>query len=160
MATTVITFEYPDGAVELPANNKVTSIRNLSRYLYGLVGALKRGAHSVMFMANPTKATSTITFSTVSLGLATIVNGVSVGITAGGGDAASATSMANAINGNVSVNTIVTARAVGNTVIVESIRPGIVGNTITCSVTGIGMSATGGGRLTGGSNGTVFSYSF
>jgi len=96
-------------------------------------------------------ATGTLTLATATGTVGGIINGVTITVTASGGDAATATALAAAITASTNplVQGMVTASAVGAVVTLTSARKGLTGNTQTLAATGTGATASG-ARLAGG----------
>jgi hypothetical protein len=129
------------------------------RLLSGCVGGAYPGATG--FDIAQTQATGTLTLSSASGTVGGTINGVSVTVTASGGDIATATLLAAAINASANdlvrkqvtasnLNASGTATAV---VTLTAVAPGYAGNAITLAASGTGVTASG-ARLTGGTSTT------
>lgn len=133
----------------------------LSTWLVSLAGGI-RTWYSLTSNEEAIQASGTITITGADAGEYTAeINGDSAILVAGtpGNDDQTAADLAVAINTSVAplIKGHVTAAAVSNVVTVTAVTPGICGNTITLAATGTGAVASG-PRLTGGTNGTVSTY--
>jgi phage tail sheath gpL-like len=110
--------------------------------------------------ATAVAASGTLTISSGSGTVGGSINGVSNTVTWATDDATTATALAAAINAssNALIQNLVTASASGGVVTITSTIPGAVGNCMTLTASGTGVTASG-ARLTGGSS-TVLSYTF
>lgn len=126
-------------------------------YLCALAGGVRIG--SVTFSTNDVAATGTLTLSGASGTVGGTINGVTVTVTAAGGDAATAGLIAAAINASANplVSQFVTASAAGAVVTLTAKMAGPSGNAVTLAASGTGVTASG-ARLTGGAS-TPFTIS-
>ena len=94
--------------------------------------------------------------ATSSGNLGTVINGTTVTTTFATSADVTATAAVADINANTTVNKLVTATKSGTgKFVVTANLPGILGNACTLTVTGTGASATGSGKLIGGTGGFV-----
>jgi phage tail sheath gpL-like len=137
-----------------------SSVQNFINYLKALNGSGKPQSNTLDVRDSAVAASGTLTLSGATGTVGAIINGVSVTVTAAGGDTATAAAIAVAINASVNalVQNIVTASASGAVVTITAVVPGVTGNCITLAESGAGLTASG-ARLTGGTE-TVLSYSF
>lgn len=98
-------------------------------------------------------ASGTLTLSSASGVVGTTLNGVTVTVTASGGDSATATALSSAINSDATLNPLFTSSVVSNVITVTSRTPGIAGNSTTFVAVGTGVTASGSGFLSGGTGG-------
>lgn len=107
------------------------------------------------------QASGTLTLSSASGTVGGIINGVTITVTAAGGDTATAVLIAAAINAsaNALVSGFVTAASNGAVVTITAVNGGVGGNAQTLAATGTGVTASG-ARLTGGSAASSVSYTF
>jgi phage tail sheath gpL-like len=126
------------------------------RFISGCALGAFQGATG--FDVAQTQATGTLTISSGSGTVGGSINGVSVTVTWGTSDTATATALAAAINAssNALVNKHVTASAAAGVVTLTALVPGYSGNAVTLAASGTGVTASG-ARLTGG---TANSYTF
>lgn len=164
MAKTSITLTHGrasdyQGKASMRARAVATRFTNL---LDGCVSGALPGATG--FSVAQTQATGKLTLSSASGTVGGVINGVSVTVTAAGGDIATAGLIAAAINAsaNALVNQHVTASnldASGTAtavVTLTAVSPGPAGNAVTLAASGTGVTASG-ARLTGGA---ADSYTF
>lgn len=113
---------------------------------------------SVRCDVNPVAPSGTFTISSGSGTITAIINGISIAVTWGTSDTATATALAAAINAstNALVSGLVSATSAAGVVTVTGIGSALskAGNAITTSATGTGHTAQQ-ARLTGGTDGTA-----
>jgi hypothetical protein len=131
------------------------SIRGAATSIEALFWALAQGAYtnctpaiSICYSSlDSIFGSATITLSSASGAVGATIGGTLKTVTASGGDAATATALAAAINADATISKKVRASAAANVITVKSLLPGAVGNyTMTASGTGSSVS----GNLTGG----------
>ena len=150
-----------------PAGNPRQAAIKLANILWAVAnGSVAVSALSIATSATaPVRASGTITISGGSGSVATTINGTAVTVTADADDGVTAGLLAAAVNANTTVNKLVSAAAVGSTVVVTAHVPGTIGGALTFVVSGTGLTVTGSGKLTGtatgaGSNTAPTTYSF
>lgn len=123
----------------------------VSREVAKLIEALGVGAFtgSLDVQNAPAFASGTLTLSSASGAVGGTIGGTLVTVTASGGDTATATALAAAINADATVKTFVTATSAAGVVTLTAISPGTMGNSMSLVASGTGSSASG-ARLTGG----------
>lgn len=106
------------------------------------------------------QATGTLTIASGSGSVGGSINGVSITVTWGTSDAASATALAAAINAstNALIQGVVYATVASGVVTVNAVKGGVDGNAITLVASGTGVTASG-ARLTGGAAATTITPS-
>lgn len=149
MAIFVITAttSYDPGDVSFANQGKGRVTREIEK----IISSLAVGSHtgSIDVQSAPTYASGTLTLSTASGTVGGTIGGKAVTVTASGGDTATAAAIAAAINADTTANQYVTATSAGAVVTVQAIVPGTVGNGITLTASGTGVTASG-TRLAGG----------
>jgi hypothetical protein len=137
-------------------------VPRLTNLLEGCANGAYPGATG--FSVSQTQATGTLTLSSAAGTVGGIINGVTVTVTASGGDIATAEALATAINESADalVNEHVTASnldadgAASAVVTLTAAIPGPAGNAVTLVASGTSVTASG-ARLTGGA---ATSYTF
>lgn len=157
--------------VVLVNSNKTTTAQILQQLFKSLAGGARLKNTTVVAGATPVAAagTATVDDATVTGTVGLIINGITVSV-ASGTDTGYVVAQALATAINASSNALVenfgTAVATnpsgddGLVTYTANIKYGVAGNAITFAATGTGVAVTSGARLTGGSNGTVTSFSY
>lgn len=155
------------------AKNKPLANARLAKYVSAIGAGIRKATVEVDVAS--VKASGTFTFSGVTTANDTVlINGVTFTAVASGATgnqwnngataSDSATNLAAAINASVTalVSGYVTASSVAGVVTVTAARPGILGNCITIAkgVDAGTVDTVSGARLTGGTAGTVVSYTY
>src|SRR6266851_4115331 len=143
MATFVITAQTTQDVGDLSFANwgKGRVVHELSKIIEGLgVGAF---TGSLDVQNAPASASGTLTLAAAAGAVGGTIGGQLVTVVAAGGDAATATALAAAINANGTANQYVTASANGAVVTITALVPGTVGNGITLVASGTGSAASG-----------------
>ena len=157
MSSTLVVISHTTPIHSQVVGNSKTNLSKLENF----ISALKSGAIvglSVDVLANasgtPTAASGTLTLSTASGTVGGSINGVSITVSASGGDTATATALKNAINANTNalVSGFVTASSNAGVVTITATQKSAWGNAITLTASGTGVTASG-ARLTGGAGG-------
>lgn len=148
-----ITYEgsdLPDASLVQSVSERQMCIRT-AEYLEAFIAGTRVG--TVVFSSNDVAATGTLTLSSASGTVGGIINGVTVTVTASGGDTATAAALAAAINasGNPLVSGSVIATSALGVVTLTARQPGPSGNAITLAASGTGVTASG-ARLAGGAS--------
>lgn len=99
------------------------------------------------------RGSGTITLSSASGAVGATIGGTLKTVTASGGDAATATALAAAINADTTINKKVYASAAGAVVTLKALVPGVLGN-IALVASGTGSTVSG-ATLTGGAGADV-----
>lgn len=158
MATTSITLTHGRASdLQVRTGDPArTVLHKVVRLLEGGMTGAYVGATG--FVLGTDEASGTLTLSSASGAVGGTINGVSVTVTASGGDTATATALAEAINasGNALVNEHVSATSAAGVVTLTAKTAGPGGNAVTLAASGTGVTASG-ARLTGG---TSTSYTF
>jgi phage tail sheath gpL-like len=155
VGATLLLINHPQE--DLPAPRALASETNILHVITHAeawsAGVKGLGVHSLSVVQNG-QATGTLTLSTASGTVGGTINGVTVTVTAAGGDTATAVLIAAAINAsaNALVSNHVTATSALGVVTLTSKYPGHAGNAVTLAASGTGVTASG-ARLTGGTNG-------
>lgn len=168
MATTTISIDHTV-ASNFPVKQSDTArqvLNKLANLLSGLAGGAYRGSEFAVSQTpasgtitingvGGTAATGSYTFSSATGTTTATVNGVAFQQTSGA-DSARATALAAAITASTdpAIQGVVTAVAVGAAVNLTAVAKGTVGNAITTTAAGTGLSAAG-STLSGGQNGEV-----
>jgi phage tail sheath gpL-like len=141
----------PVGGTISPGTSKRHTIKALQNLIKGIAAGTRLGSATIDLRASLTAASGTLTASSASGTVGGVINGVTITVTAAGGDTNTAALIAAAINAstNALVQNVVTASSNGAVVTVTSVLGGVYGNTITLAASGTGMSASG-ARLTSG----------
>lgn len=154
---TLIELIWPDDDVTLPTGTEAGRIINaVTAALTGFAGGTKSRTASVMVGQGGVRATGTLTFSGASGTVGGSINGVSITVTAAGGDANTAALWVAAVRASVNplVAGVVTVSNVAGVATVQAVQYGATGNSITLAASGTGVTASG-ARLTGGTSATL-----
>jgi phage tail sheath gpL-like len=163
MASTVVVIKHTDKLPPMKTGAPKVNLRTLLNFLTAIVAGIKQ-AKSVDIhpnaSADPVAASGTLTISSGSGTVGGSINGVSITVTWGTSDTATATALAAAINAstNALVQNLVTASAAAGVVTITAVQKGKQGNTMTLAASGTGVTASG-ARLTGGTGGDVVATS-
>ena len=154
---TVLEFIWPDDDFTLPTGTGAGRILNLFvNAIASFMGGAKSRTASVLVGQGGARATGTLTFSSASGTVGGSINGVSITVTAAGGDTNTAALWVAAVaaSTNPLVQGVVTASNVAGVATVQAVQYGATGNAITLAATGTGVTASG-ARLTGGTSATL-----
>jgi hypothetical protein len=156
MASFVVTFSGISAGEDLRAQalDQRGTIRRIDNFIDGIAsGALPCATitASAISATDAVRASCEVT-ATTSGSLGTVINGTTVTTTFTTDQAGTAAKAITDINANTTVNKLVIASAGSTTAkfYLTALVPGIFGNCCTVTVTGTGASATGSGKLTGG----------
>ena len=150
MSTISVTVEAP-GQPTFKINQALRpKLVRIAQAIEGIAGGEPRGRLTKAFIGL-TKASGTLTLSSASGAVGGTINGVTITVTASGGDTATAAAIAAAINASTNplVAGLVTATSSGAVVTVTSVAAGLSGNQATFAASGTGVTANG-TRLAGG----------
>jgi phage tail sheath gpL-like len=162
-------FALPKGVADIPRVATVDK-KEVLQALDGIIwqilaGSMPAGAVNAAGVTlfaqsggtSPAVAYGTLTLSSASGSVGGTINGTTVTVTASGGDTATSTSLAAAINANTTVNPYVFASASGAVVTVSANAAGNLGNLLTLVASGTGVTAghLSSGKLSGGAGGDV-----
>lgn len=165
MASANITLTGLDGVTEFGSD--ITAGKDQLLKLKNLIDGLRNGSqnasgYSITSSSTDAVAAASEVTATTSGNLGTVINGTTVTTTFTTDQAGTAAKAITDINANTTVNKWVKASAGSSSTkfYVTAIIPGELGNCCTLTVTGTGASATGSGKLTGGTgnNGAPLSY--
>lgn len=148
-------LQLPNGLNARGAGSRVLNL------IHGVLGGNYSGSSG--FQVTQSQATGALTLSGATGTVGAIINGTSTTVTASGGDIATATALAAAINASpdvlvtqhVRASNLDTAGVATNVVTLTAYTPGPAGNAVMLSSSGTGIAASG-ARLSGG---TVTTYS-
>lgn len=139
------------------AGSTSTAPREALKVLENIVRGVKQGALDAASVSVTTSATDAVfaqaeVTATTSGSLGTVIGGTTVTTAFTSSQAGTATQAIADINANSTVNKWVRASpgSASTKFYVTAVVPGAIGNNITLTVTGTGASATGSGKLIGG----------
>lgn len=138
-------------------NNQRRGFNELSNWVEAFAGGRLRGSITLSRdNGDAVAASGTVTLSSASGTVGASINGVSITVSASGGDTATAAALASAINAssNALVAPYVSATSALGVVTITAKTPGAAGNVITLAASGTGALASG-ARLTGGTDATT-----
>lgn len=153
---TVVEFIHPQDDITFPSgSSRGRILAVVTNKIAAFVGGLFRPTSSVLVGQGGARATGTLTFSSASGTVGGSINGVSVTVTAAGGDTNTAALWVAAVaaSTNPLVQGVVTASNVAGVATVQAVQYGTTGNAITLAASGTGVTASG-ARLTGGTSAT------
>src|SRR5574337_1237986 len=127
------------------------NLAGLDGFLWALITGTQSATYQVVTSTtNAVAASSTVTATTAGA-LGTVVNGTTVTTAFTTSQDGTAAQAVLDINANATVNKWITAtKGATGTFVVTANIPGALGNCVSLTVTGTGASATGGGKLAGG----------
>lgn len=158
MASAIITLTGLDGTTEFGSD--ITNGKNQLQKIENLLRGLRNGSQTGTSYtvnassANAVAASAEVT-ATTSGALGTVIGGTTVTTAFTTTQDGTATQAVTDINANATVNKWVIATKSGSTKFVVTARvPGELGNAVALTVTGTAASATGSGKLIGGTGAT------
>jgi phage tail sheath gpL-like len=154
----VVTHDAPTsrlGAISAPTHRGREAIQAAADLLLRLMSGNEKGSVEIQPGGTAAvRATGTLTLSSASGAVGGTIAGTLKTVTAGGGDDATATALAAAINADATLKTKVHATATAKVVTVKATVPGVLGNAVTLVASGTGVTA-GGATLTAGAGADV-----
>lgn len=157
----VLNLRVDTGDTDLFAvsGKSIQTAQNFELLFKSLAGGARTKPATVRADVTPVAASGTLTLSSASGTVGGVINGVTVTVTASGGDTTTAAAVAAAINASSDalISGLVTATSALGVVTVTTAVTGKMGNAVTLAASGTGVTASG-ARLTNGSDGTTNSY--
>lgn len=153
---TVIEIFHPTDDIAIPSGAKrLRIIPYLLLKLEAFAAGILSGTTTAVVGQGGVRATGTLTFSSASGTVGGSINGVSITVTAAGGDTNTAALWVAAVaaSTNPLILGVVTASTVAGVATVQAVQYGATGNAITLAASGTGVTASG-ARLTGGTGAT------
>lgn len=152
MASASITLSGLDGLSEFGTSAPKEALQRLEN----LISGIENGSQACVSLGVVTSATDAVAASaevtaTSSGSLGTVIGGTTVTTSFTSTQDGTATQAVADINANTTVNKWVRAtKSTSGKFLVTALVPGAIGNCVTLTVTGTGASATGSGKLIGG----------
>lgn len=152
MATTTFTVTHARSS-DYRGTASMSARNAMARVVAFLTACMGGTLRATTVDAATVPASGTVTLSTANNVVVTIGGLAISAVPAGASDAATATTVAAAINALATVSDAVVASASGAVVTVTALQSGPMGNVITLAASGTGATASG-ARLTGGTSST------
>jgi hypothetical protein len=154
MSTISLTVEAPGqpNILTKAGTGRRQKLVTICKKLIGIAGGEVRGRLTRIHIGTA-KASGTLTLSSASGAVGGVINGVTITVTAAGGDTATAALIAAAINAssNALVKDVVVATSSAAVVTITTFASGALGNSVTLAASGTGVTASG-TRLAGGTS--------
>lgn len=156
MAIVVLEVESPTaGNVATDANGAWKMAKLFARELWRALSG-QNTSSGLRVTTGAVRASGTLTLSGATGAVGGTIAGTLKTVTASGGDTATATALAAAINADATLQTLVEASSVAGVVTIKALAAGVQGNKLTLVASGTGCTASGATLANGAGSVTTY----